>query len=159
MEIFKLMTKDEKQKAFFEIINVNVNRNLEPEIKFEEAVQEMDDFEFVDYLDITPLIRAASFNKDVMVESLLEKGADPNSGISKHCTPLIAVLENGYMGTKSNDRIIELLLRAGGNPYIKGDYGVNALDVCESYFTKLGIETYYKNFNPCNIKSATNPIR
>ena len=121
---------------------------------FYRYLEKVEDVNYTVLNGYSPLMQACCCDNPLAVEILLEKGANPNFSSHKEWTPLTLALDNNNI-LNHRDEIVKLLLGRGANPYTRLKDGKNVLDYCDSFFEKLGIETYYREFNPVNIKPAT----
>ena len=119
-------------------------------------VENIDDKE--DDFGQTLLMTSAAHNRKKFVKKLLKRGANVNLRDKKGRTALILALNSGHFNDE-NDTIIKMLLERGASPYVRDDDGKNILDSSElCFFRRVGIETYYREFNPLNIKPAVKHI-
>lgn len=88
--------------------------------------------ETFDYVQRTPLIRAADKGHVEAVQDLLEAGANPNSCNEAKIgtTAIIEAVRSGH------PRIVELLLQAGADPTIPGWMAITAVD--QAYYEIAG---------------------
>ena len=68
------------------------------------------------------LVDAAGTGDRLMVQALLEQGADANTRLKDGLTPLMAAATSGHT------EIVRKLLDAGADPDLRDDHGMTGLD-------------------------------